>query len=54
VQLLCGAGVVTPEDVDISLRLGAEGVLVASGIIKAQHWKSKITELIHPMMKSYF
>lgn len=49
VQLLCGAGVVTSEDVEISLGLGAEGVLVASGIVKAQDWKSKIRELARPI-----
>jgi len=49
VQILCGAGVVSPEDVEISLRLGAEGVLVASGIVRAQDWKSKIMELARPL-----
>lgn len=51
VQILCGAGVVSPEDVEISLRLGAEGVLVASGIVRAQDWKSKIMELARPLRR---
>jgi triosephosphate isomerase len=36
VKILCGAGITTGEDVYAALRLGAEGVLVASGVVKAQ------------------
>ena len=35
VRILCGAGITTGEDVYAALRLGAEGVLVASGVVKA-------------------
>ncbi|MDR0471881.1 MAG: triose-phosphate isomerase [Nitrososphaerota archaeon] len=34
--LLCGAGISTAEDVTIALKLGTQGVLVASGIVKAK------------------
>ncbi len=34
-QVLVGAGIRDPEDVTIALRLGACGVLVASGVVKA-------------------
>ena len=34
--LLCGAGISTTEDVSIALKLGTQGVLVASGIVKAK------------------
>jgi len=34
--LLCGAGISTAEDVSSALRLGTQGVLVASGIVKAK------------------
>ena len=37
VIVLCGAGITTGEDVASALRLGTEGVLVASGIVKAQN-----------------
>jgi len=37
VIVLCGAGITTGEDVAAALRLGTEGVLVASGIVKAQN-----------------
>ena len=36
VIILCGAGITQGEDVAAALRLGAEGVLVASGIVKAK------------------
>jgi len=36
VVLLCGAGISSGEDVMAALRLGAQGVLVASGIVKAR------------------
>ena len=34
--ILCGAGISTAEDVAIALKLGTQGVLVASGIVKAK------------------
>ena len=36
VTLLCGAGISHGEDVAAALRLGTQGVLVASGIVKAK------------------
>jgi triosephosphate isomerase len=44
-KLICGAGIVTGEDVKKALELGAEGVLVASGIVKASDPEAKIMEL---------
>lgn len=37
VTVLCGAGITTGEDVSAALRLGTQGVLAASGIVKAQN-----------------
>ena len=34
--ILCGAGISQAEDVSIALKLGTQGVLVASGIVKAK------------------
>ena len=48
-RVLCGAGIVSGEDVERSLELGAEGVLVASGVVKAEDWESKLRELAHPL-----
>tara|TARA_B100001971_G_C18245818_1_gene574158 strand:+ start:2006 stop:2680 length:675 start_codon:yes stop_codon:yes gene_type:complete len=50
VKVICGAGVVESEDVATSLKLGAYGVLVASGIVKASDWKTKISELAEPLV----
>jgi len=36
VVILCGAGIMRGEDVAAALRLGTEGVLVASGVVKAK------------------
>ena len=35
VRVLCGAGITSGEDVAAAMKLGAEGVLVASGVVKA-------------------
>lgn len=43
--LLCGAGIVNGDDVATAIRLGTEGVLVASSVVKAQDWTSKLREL---------
>jgi triosephosphate isomerase len=44
-QVICGAGIVDKADVESALRLGAKGILVASGIVKADSWLDKIHEL---------
>lgn len=44
-QVICGAGIVDKADVESALRLGAKGILVASGIVKADSWYDKIHEL---------
>ncbi len=43
-KLLCGAGIVSGEDVSKARELGSEGILVASGIIKAKNWNRIISE----------
>lgn len=44
-RVLCGAGIVSAEDVSAALRLGAEGILVSSAVVKAKDWEPKILEL---------
>ncbi|SVA89928.1 uncharacterized protein METZ01_LOCUS142782, partial [marine metagenome] len=39
-KLLCGAGIVSAEDVSRAVELGSKGILVASGVIKAKNWES--------------
>jgi triosephosphate isomerase len=43
-KLLCGAGIVSGEDVSKAVELGSYGILVASGIIKAKNWDKIISE----------
>ena len=44
-DLLCGAGIVSGEDVSIAIELGTKGILVASSVVKAQDWAAKLREL---------
>ncbi|RLI85521.1 MAG: triose-phosphate isomerase [Archaeoglobales archaeon] len=46
VKVLCGAGITTHEDYVRALELGAEGVLLASGIVKAKDPKKALEELV--------
>ncbi len=49
-KLLCGAGIVSGEDVVKAVELGSKGILVASGIIKAKDWNKVITEFAKSMV----
>jgi len=44
--LLVGAGVKNKDDVAIALKLGAKGVLVASGVVKAKNPKNALLDLV--------
>jgi triosephosphate isomerase (TIM) len=44
-RILCGAGIVSGEDVAKAVELGVDGVLVASSVVKASDWESKVMEL---------
>ena len=50
-KVICGAGITDKSDVAAALDLGAEGILVASGVIKAQSWYEKILGLVSPLLK---
>jgi triosephosphate isomerase len=45
VHVLCGAGVKNGKDVAKALELGAEGVLLASGVVKAKNWEQVLRDL---------
>jgi len=49
-KLLCGAGIVSGQDVTKALELGSKGILVASGIIKAKNWTKVIEEFSKAML----
>jgi triosephosphate isomerase len=44
IKVLCGAGITNKEDVKKALELGTVGVLVASGIVKAENPKKVLIE----------
>jgi len=46
VKVLCGAGVKNGKDVAKALELGAEGVLLASGVVKAKNPKEVLMDLV--------
>jgi triosephosphate isomerase len=49
IPVLCGAGIKDHEDVRIAIKLGCEGILVASGITKAADPKNALLDLIKGM-----
>ncbi len=49
-RLLCGAGIVSGEDVEKAVELGSRGILVASGIVKSKDWSSAISEFARAMV----
>jgi triosephosphate isomerase len=49
VRILCGAGITSGEDVRAALSLGAEGILVASGVVKAGDPGEKLRDLAESM-----
>ena len=46
VKILCGAGVKNGKDVAKAIELGAEGVLLASGVVKAKNKEAVLRDLI--------
>jgi triosephosphate isomerase len=44
-RVICGAGIVDKSDVQSAVKLGVTGILVASGIVKANSWHDKILDL---------
>ena len=45
IVVLCGAGISTGEDVRAAIELGAEGVLLASGVVKAKKPREVLLDL---------
>lgn len=52
ITILCGAGITTGEDVAKALQLGTEGVLVASGIVKAKDQYRVLIEFAEAVSKA--
>ena len=51
-KLLCGAGIVSGKDVAKAMQLGAKGILVASGIVKAKNWNGIVEEFALAISKN--
>lgn len=45
-NVIVGAGINSAEDVKIAVKLGAKGVLVASGVVKAKNQEKVLTDLV--------
>ena len=45
IKVICGAGIVDKADVQSAVKLGAKGILLASGLIKSGVWRDKLKEL---------
>lgn len=52
VVVLCGAGITVGEDVTAALRLGTEGVLVASGVVRAKDPHKVLLEFAKAITKA--
>ncbi len=46
VKVLCGAGITTGDDMKAAMDLGADGVLLASGIIKEESQKDAVLDVV--------
>lgn len=46
IKVLCGAGITTGDDMKAAMDLGADGVLLASGIIKSENPKEALLDLV--------
>lgn len=51
IKVLCGAGITSGEDVTKALELGAEGVLIASGVIKAKDQRAAFQDVVDGVLK---
>jgi triosephosphate isomerase len=45
IKVLCGAGITNGNDISTAIKLGAEGILVASGIVKSDSPYEKLYEM---------
>ena len=51
IKVLCGAGITSGEDVAKAIELGAEGVLIASGVVRAKDQRAAIKDIVEGMAK---
>lgn len=46
IKVLCGAGVNTKKDVEIAIKLGADGILIATAVVKAKDQRKAINDFV--------
>ncbi|MFW9799247.1 MAG: triose-phosphate isomerase [Candidatus Thorarchaeota archaeon] len=51
VTILCGAGISTGQDVEAAIKLGSQGVLLASAVAKSEKPEQVLKGLIEPLQK---
>jgi triosephosphate isomerase len=51
IPVLCGAGITTGSDVEAALKLGTRGVLLASGVVKAEKPEKVLAEMAEAVVK---
>ncbi len=51
IHVVCGAGIKSQEDVEEAIKLGAEGVLISSGVVKAKNPKKALQDLVEGLKK---
>lgn len=53
VIVICGAGITNGNDVEAAIKLGTEGVLVASGVVKAKDQEAAVRDLAEGLIRAY-
>ncbi len=51
IPVLCGAGITTGSDVEAALKLGTRGVLLASGVVKAEKPERVLAEMAEAVVR---
>jgi len=52
IPMICGAGITTGSDVEAALKLGTQGVLLASGVVKAKDPGRVLAEMAEALVKA--
>lgn len=53
VIVICGAGITNGDDVEAAIKLGTQGVLVASGVVKAKNQEEALRDLAQGLLRAY-
>ncbi|MEM1901516.1 MAG: triose-phosphate isomerase [Candidatus Nezhaarchaeales archaeon] len=52
VVVICGAGITSGDDVETAIKLGTQGVLVASGVVKAKDQEAALRDLVMGLVRA--